>query len=91
MVKAEKPALKMEINAYPNPSETYFNVKVSSPAKETVEVRMYDNLGKMIEMHRGAPDQVFRFGDGVAAGLYIIEARQSGQKDKASTRVVKQN
>ena len=45
----------------------------------------------MIEMHRGAPDQVFRFGDGVAAGLYIIEARQSGQKDKASIRVVKQN
>jgi hypothetical protein len=86
-----KPSLKMEIAAYPNPSETYFNVKVNSPAKETVEVRMYDNLGKVVEIHRGAPDQVFRFGDGVAAGLYILEARQNGQKENATIRVVKQN
>ena len=30
--------LSISIAAYPNPSETYFNVKVTSPVKETVEV-----------------------------------------------------
>ena len=84
-------ALKMELNAYPNPSQSYFNVRVSSPVKETVELRMYDNLGKVIEVRRGAPDQIFRFGDGVAAGMYIIEARQSGLNEKATIKVVKQN
>jgi hypothetical protein len=91
ITKTVQPELKMDIMAYPNPTETYFNVKVTSPVKETVEVRMFDMLGKMIEIKRGAPDQVFRFGDGVAAGMYIIEARQPGQKEKPSIRVVKQN
>jgi hypothetical protein len=91
ITKTVQPELKMDIMAYPNPTETYFNVKVTSPVKETVEVRMFDMLGKMIEIKRGAPDQVFRFGDGVAAGMYIIEARQPGQKEKPSIKVVKQN
>ena len=89
--KLQQPLLNMEISAYPNPSQNYFNVKVNSPVKETVEIRMYDNLGKMVEIRRGAPDQVYRFGEGVAAGLYIIEARQNGMKDKATIRVVKAN
>ena len=48
-------------------------------------------LGKVIEIRRGAPDQTFRFGDGVAAGMYIIEASQSGLKEKATIKVVKLN
>lgn len=85
------PVLNMSVQAYPNPSESFFNVKVTSPVKETVELRMFDMLGKMIEIRRGAPDQVFRFGDGAAAGMYIIEARQAGTKEKATIKVVKQN
>jgi hypothetical protein len=85
------PVLNMSVQAYPNPSESFFNVKVTSPVKETVELRMFDMLGKVIEMRRGAPDQVFRFGDGAAAGMYIIEARQAGMKEKATIKVVKQN
>jgi hypothetical protein len=47
--------------------------------------------GRMIEIKRGAPDQVFRFGERVAAGMYIIEARQSGVKEKAEIKVIKHN
>jgi hypothetical protein len=83
--------VKIDITAYPNPTETYFNVKVTSTVKETVEVRMFDMLGKMVQVKRGAPDQVFRFGDDIAAGMYTIEARQAGQKEKAAIKVVKQN
>ena len=52
---------------------------------------MYDMKGRMIQMKRGATDQVFRFGDGVAAGMYIIEARQAGLADKATIKVIKVN
>jgi len=45
----------------------------------------------MIEIKRGAPDQLFRFGDNVAAGMYLIEAKQSGVNDKAVIKVIKQN
>ena len=89
--KGAKPQLEIEITAYPNPTQNHFNVKVSSTVKETVEVRMFDMLGKMIEIKRGAPDQVLRFGEGSAAGMYIIEARQAGQKEKAMIKVVKKN
>ena len=91
ITKGLRTTLNISITAYPNPSENHFNVKVTSPVKETVELRMFDMSGKMIQMRRGAPDQVFRFGDGVAAGMYIIEARQAGLADKATIKVIKVN
>jgi hypothetical protein len=56
---------KLGVTAYPNPTENYFNVTVMSQSKETVEIRMYDGLGKVVQVKRGAPDQTYRFGDNV--------------------------
>jgi subtilisin-like proprotein convertase family protein len=70
---------KLEVNAYPNPSEYYFNLRVKSSNKETVEIRMYDMLGKLVEMQRGAPEKVYRFGDHSVSGMYMIEVRQAGE------------
>ena len=91
ITKGLRPTLNMTIAAFPNPSQGHFNVKVTSTVKETVEVRMFDMHGRMIEIKRGAPDQIFRFGERVAAGMYIIEARQSGVKEKAEIKVIKHN
>ncbi|MEP7376328.1 MAG: HYR domain-containing protein [Chitinophagaceae bacterium] len=91
ITKGIKPSLNITIAAFPNPSEGHFNVTVSSPVKETVEVRMFDMQGRVIEIRRGAPDQTFRFGDAAAAGMYIIEARQSGIEGKAQIKVIKAN
>jgi hypothetical protein len=91
ITKAEPAPLRIDIAAYPNPSETHFNVTVKSPLKETVEVRMYDISGRVIEMRRGAPDQVLRFGENVAAGMYLLEARQQGIKGNPTIKVIKQN
>jgi hypothetical protein len=70
---------KLEVTAYPNPTEYYFNVKIKSQSKETIEIKMYDGLGKVVQVKRGAPEQTYRFGDNVAGGIYIIEVRQGGQ------------
>ena len=91
ITKGIKQPLNISITAYPNPSENYFNVTVRSPIKAVVELRMFDLSGKIVEAKRGATDQVFRFGDGAAAGMYIIEARQAGLSDKATIKVIKVN
>ncbi len=91
-VKPELPAaLSFELKAFPNPTENYFTVKVTSPVNATVEVRMVDVLGKVIQVERGAPGQSLRFGDNAAAGMYILEARQPGQREKAILKVIKLN
>ena len=78
----------LQVIAWPNPTEYYFNVTVKSPNKETVEIRMYDMLGKVVEQNRGAPEKTYRFGDHSMSGMYIIEVRQGGQI--ATIKVVKQ-
>jgi hypothetical protein len=81
-------ATKLEVTAWPNPTEYYFNLRVKSPNKETVEIRMYDMTGKLVQQNRGAGDKTYRFGDQVVSGMYIIEVRQAGQV--ATIKVVKQ-
>ncbi len=70
---------KMEATAYPNPSGSFFNLQIRSSRKETVEIKMFDMLGKVVEVRRGAPDQTFRLGDHVVAGIYMIEVKQAGE------------
>jgi hypothetical protein len=79
---------KLEVIAWPNPTENYFNLQVKAPGKETVEIRMFDMLGKIVQVERGAPDQTYRFGEQVVTGMYMIEVRQAGQT--ATIKVVKQ-
>jgi hypothetical protein len=79
---------KLGVTAFPNPTENYFNVKVESPNKETVEIRMYDMLGKVVQQNRGAAEKTYRFGDHIMQGMYIIEVRQGGEI--ATIKVVKQ-
>ena len=78
----------LSINAYPNPADNYFNLKVNSPGKETVEIRMFDMTGTLLQQQSGTPDQIYRFGERALSGMYIIEARQAGKTVR--TKVVKQ-
>jgi hypothetical protein len=78
---------KLEITVYPNPTLSFFNLKIKTKRNETVEVRVYDMLGKMVQEERGAPEQVYRLGDHIASGVYVVEVRQAGQT--AWTKVIK--
>ena len=77
----------LSITAWPNPSENYFNLKVQSPLKETVEIRMFDMAGKLVQTNRGAPGDTYTLGSTLVSGMYIIEVRQAGKT--ARTKVVK--
>ncbi|MFC0772235.1 T9SS type A sorting domain-containing protein, partial [Terrimonas alba] len=88
---ADPTSMVLNMQAFPNPTQNYFTVKVTSPVSQTVEVRMVDVLGKVIQVERGAPGQSLRFGDNAAAGMYILEARQAGQNEKTVLKVIKLN
>lgn len=80
---------KLEATAYPNPTEHFFNVRIiSSNDKDVVEIRVFDMNGKMVQQQRGSAGQVYRLGDQLITGMYMIEVRQAGKK--ATTTVVKQ-
>ena len=78
-------------DVWPNPSTNHFNVRVRSAVNETVEIMMYDMQGRLIEFKRGVTNDIFRLGNGVPAGMYIIEARQGGVADKKTIKVIKAN
>ena len=79
----------MKVAVYPNPTLSYFNVKVVSGRSETVEIRVYDMLGKIVQQARGAAEQTFRLGDNIASGVYLIEVRQAGET--VTTKAIKKS
>lgn len=76
------------LTAYPNPAEHYFNVRVNGSGQPTVEIRMFDMQGKMVQQQRGAAGDTYRFGENMAAGMYILEARQG--TETVRIKVIKQ-
>ena len=78
----------LSITAWPNPTSSYFNLKVNSPVKETVLIRMYDMTGKMVQVKRGAAGDTYILGEGVVTGMYIIEVSQGDKKERV--KLVKQ-
>jgi hypothetical protein len=77
----------LAITAWPNPSDNYFNLKVQSPVKETIEIRVFDMAGKLVHTNRGAPGDRYILGSNLVTGMYIIEVRQAGKTVR--TKVVK--
>ena len=79
---------KLTVQAWPNSSESQFNLKVTGVTKDAVELKVYDINGKVVYTERGAAAQVFRFGNGLTNGVYLVEVRQGDQR--ATHRLIKQ-
>ena len=79
---------KLEITAYPNPTESYFNLKVKSTSAAEVQIKVFDISGKLLQVLKGSPDQTFRFGDRFIAGAYVVEVLQ-GEK-QVTAKIIKQ-
>ena len=78
----------LEVTASPNPSRHDFVLQVKSSKKEGVEIRVMDMYGRIVYQTKGDENQSYRFGDGFAAGTYIVEVMQS--TDRKIVKVIKQ-
>jgi len=78
----------LSITPWPNPSVNYFNLKVTSQAKENVVIKMYDMAGKLVQVKSGAAGNNYIIGENAGPGLYFIEVSQGDKTARA--KVVKQ-
>ena len=71
---------QMEVLVYPNPSDIGFNLKLTTSGNEDVMIRVLDISGKVIQVLKGTPDQLFHLGDQLLPGTYIAEVRQGTER-----------
>jgi hypothetical protein len=78
----------LKATAYPNPTQNYFNLKVSSSRNENVQIKVFDMAGKLLTVMNGSVGETYRFGERFTSGTYVVEVRQGDQR--ITTKVVKQ-
>ena len=76
-VMVEVPVTALQIKLSPNPTESFFSMTVTSPGNQTLHVRMFDMLGRLVEYQQGARGQLLKLGERLATGMYLIEVRQA--------------
>ena len=76
-------------NAYPNPSNDYFRLHITSPDKvEKIAVKVYDISGRLMEEKNGiGAGEDVRIGAALGAGVYLVQILQG--KNSGYTKLVK--
>ena len=83
-----EPVTKIEVLAYPNPTNNFFNLRLKTDGSEEVMIKVLAISGKVMQVLKGIPDQIFRIGEGLLPGIYIAELRQG--KNKVTVKLIKQ-
>jgi len=67
-----------EVNAYPNPFANNFKLEVNTSSEENVSVKVYDMLGRAIEMKQGSLSDMTssEMGDQLTSGVYNVIVTQ---------------
>ena len=77
----------MNVNVFPNPTTSNFNVQVITAGNESIKVRVLDIQGRQIKSITINPYETITIGAELKAGSYIIEVRQG--KNIKTTRILK--
>ncbi len=77
----------LNVEVYPNPTQSEFQVSISSNSNEKIQVRLFDVNGKKFVTGISNPLQLNNFGSSLKAGVYLMEVTQG--KTRKTTRLVK--
>ena len=69
----------LAVQLSPNPSNSYFTLRVKATNQEAVQVRVIDVNGKSLFTAKGMAEQTFRFGESFAPGVYMVEVREGNE------------
>jgi hypothetical protein len=69
--------MNMQLKAYPNPVQKYFNIQIEARRPSTATLNIYDASGvtvqqRTINIMPGVTDHAFELSDSLANGLYVI-------------------
>jgi hypothetical protein len=70
---AEPTIQPITLTAYPNPTSTFFRLKVAGGATEKVQLRVFDQLGRMVHLAQGGTNQTYEFGQKFTSGSYFAQ------------------
>lgn len=71
---SENQTVQMSVNIFPNPSNKGFNVQCSECGAQNTEIKLYDILGREIQMEFSRNEQGFVVqGKNLKQGLYLIK------------------
>jgi ELWxxDGT repeat protein len=72
---------KFNVSAFPNPTGSYFNLKVETASDEKMSLRIMDISGRVIEERQNIlPQEIVRIGARYFSGVYMAEIRQGQNK-----------
>jgi HYR domain/Secretion system C-terminal sorting domain len=78
----------IDVSFWPNPSDSYFNIKLkTNNYSDNVRLQVFDVNSRLLHSNEFAPEDEYRFGRELAAGVYIVKIMQAGKI--RSARVVK--
>jgi hypothetical protein len=77
----------MEVNVYPNPTTSQFNIQLKSSSAEVAVIRVLDFTGRFIKAVKVSSNTNVNIGSDLKAGAYLLEVRQC--KEVKMVRVVK--
>ena len=78
-----------KVQAYPNPSTSEFSLKIQSSDKEDVDVIVTNITGVKVYEVKGSVDQLYRFGESLPGGMYIVQVKQGNTLH--TTKIIKTN
>lgn len=61
------------VSAYPNPANTFFNISINEHRFQPCLIRVYDQLGRLIETKRCKTNSIIQIGQNYQPGLYTAE------------------
>jgi hypothetical protein len=81
-------SLELHLDAWPNPSDTDFNLRLKTPnLSDIAEINVFDMNNRLVHKGEFKPDEVYKFGNEFDGGVYLVKVTQAG-KD-VYTRVVR--
>lgn len=84
----EQHAIKLTVKVLPNPSTTSFSLKLSGQTGSTIQIKVFDLAGRMIETKQlKQTNQTLQIGSAYKPGTYILEVVEGTQKQ--TLRLVK--
>jgi hypothetical protein len=76
-----------EVNIFPNPTKSAFNLQVSSSSRESFSVKVFDVQGRLIKTMEVFASEINNIGNELKSGTYMFEITQG--KEKKTVRGVK--
>jgi hypothetical protein len=72
---------ELQVQAYPNPSRHYFTLQIRSSSKGTVQLRLIDAIGRLVEVRQGiTSNATLTIGHSYRPGVFYAELVQDGKR-----------